>query len=318
MFRTGAVIVAAGMSKRMNDFKQLMKVGELTMAERVVTTISRAGIKDIVVVTGYRAEEVEAELERFGVAFVRNENYETTQMFESAKLGLEYLKDTCDRVLFTPVDIPFFSPATAKMLLEEEGDILIPVYEGRQGHPLCINASLILEILNYNGERGLKGAIDYLRDTYRDTLKCRLINVPDPGSVMDADTKEDYRVLKDYHDAGLMRPLLRLRIARNKPFFGPGTVTLLKQIDRTGSVLEATKMMGMSYSKGRRMIREAEAELGYPIVESKVGGIAGGNSTVSEKGRELLKKYEQFESEVWKETLRIYNEIFNNEQGDLC
>lgn len=312
--RTGAVIVAAGMSKRMNDFKQLMKVGELTMAGRVVTTISQAGVNDIVVVTGYRAEEVEAELARFGVAFVRNENYETTQMFESAKLGLEYLKDTCDRVLFTPVDIPFFSVGTVKMLLEEEGDILIPIYEGRQGHPLCMNAKLIPFILNYGGERGLKGAIDALRDEYKDTLKCKLVNVSDPGSIMDADTKEDYQVLKDYHDAGLMRPLLRLRIAKNKPFFGPGTVTLLRQIDRTGSVLEATKMMGMSYSKGRRMIRDAEEELGYAIVESKVGGVSGGISTISDKGRELLKKYERFEAEVWKETLRIYKDIFTDEQ----
>lgn len=307
--RTGAVVVAAGMSRRMNDFKQLMKVGELTMAERVITTISQAGVNDIVVVTGYRAEEVEAELQRFSVAFVRNDNYETTQMFDSAKLGLSYLKDTCDRILFTPVDIPFFSVNTVKMLLEEDGDIIIPIYEGRQGHPLCMKASLVPEILNYSGERGLKGAIDALRDH----STCKLVNVSDPGSIMDADTKEDYKILKDYHDAGLMRPLLRLRIAKNKPFFGPGTVTLLRQIDRTGSVLLATKMMGMSYSKGRKMIKEAEEELGYPIVISKVGGSAGGLSTISDKGRELLKKYEQFEAEVWKETLRIYKNIFNED-----
>lgn len=307
--RTGAVIVAAGMSKRMKDFKQLMKVGELTMAERVVTTFTQAGINDIVVVTGYRAEEVEAELSRFGVAFVRNENYETTQMFESAVLGLEYLKDTCDRVLFTPVDIPFFSVQTVQALLNENEDILIPVYEGRQGHPLCINASIIPEILDYSGERGLKGAIDKLRKH----ASCRLVNVGDPGAVMDADTKEDYMMLKAYHDAGLMRPLLRLRLARNKPFFGPGTVTLLRQIDRTGSLLEATKMMGISYSKGRRMVKDAEEELGYAIASSRPGGVNGGISTLTDEGRALLGKYEKFESAVWKETLRIYKEIFGDD-----
>ena len=48
----GAVIVAAGMSTRMKDFKQLMKIGDLTMAERVIVNFRRAGVKDIVMVTG--------------------------------------------------------------------------------------------------------------------------------------------------------------------------------------------------------------------------------------------------------------------------
>lgn len=307
--RIGAVIVAAGMSRRMQDFKQLMKIGELTMAERVVTTITQAGVNDIVVVTGYRAEEVEAELSKFGVAFVRNEDYQNTQMFESAKLGLNYLLGTCDRVLFTPVDIPFFSIDTVKRLLDEEGDILIPVYEGRGGHPICFSASLIPGILEYNGERGLKGAIDSLRS------QCvfKLVETDDPGMIMDADTKEDFKNLKEYHDTGLMRPLLRLRIAKNRPFFGPGTVTLLRQVERTGSLLEAASVMGISYSKARRMVRDAENELGYKIVESKVGGEQGGISLVTDEGRTLLKKYEKFESEVWKETLRIYNEVFKDE-----
>lgn len=307
--RIGAVIVAAGMSRRMQDFKQLMKIGELTMAERVVTTITQAGVNDIVVVTGYRAEEVEAELSKFGVAFVRNEDYQNTQMFESAKLGLNYLLGTCDRVLFTPVDIPFFSIDTVKRLLDEEGDILIPVYEGRGGHPICFSASLIPRILEYNGERGLKGAIDSLRS------QCvfKLVETDDPGMIMDADTKEDFKNLKEYHDTGLMRPLLRLRIAKNRPFFGPGTVTLLRQVERTGSLLEAASVMGISYSKARRMVRDAENELGYKIVESKVGGEQGGISLVTDEGRTLLKKYEKFESEVWKETLRIYNEVFKDE-----
>ena len=292
--RIGAVVVAAGMSRRMQDFKQLMKIGELTMAERVVTTITQAGVNDIVVVTGYRADEVEAELSKFGVAFVRNDNYQNTQMFDSAKLGLDYLMNTCDKVLFTPVDIPFFSIDTVKSLIEEEGDIIIPEYEGRQGHPICLSSSLIPKIMEYNGERGLKGAIDSLRSE----KVFKLIPSDDPGMIMDADTKEDFKILKEYHDTGLMRPLLRLRIAKNKPFFGPGTVTLLRQVERTGSLLLASSVMGISYSKARRMVKDAETELGYKVVESKVGGETGGLSIVTEKGRALLYKYERFDESI--------------------
>ena len=73
--RIGAVITAAGMSTRMGDFKQLMQIGGLSMAERVVINFQRAGVRDIVMVTGYRAEEVEKALSRRGVTFLRNADY---------------------------------------------------------------------------------------------------------------------------------------------------------------------------------------------------------------------------------------------------
>ena len=82
----GAVIVAAGMSTRMKDFKQLMKIGDLTMAERVIVNFRRAGVKDIVMVTGFQAKRLEKELCHLGVTFLRNEHYETTQMFDSATI----------------------------------------------------------------------------------------------------------------------------------------------------------------------------------------------------------------------------------------
>lgn len=56
--KAGAVIVAAGMSTRMKQFKQMMKIGNFTMAERVVINFKRAGIQDIVMVTGYRSRPV--------------------------------------------------------------------------------------------------------------------------------------------------------------------------------------------------------------------------------------------------------------------
>lgn len=52
----GAVIAAAGMSSRMHDLKQLVKIDGLTMAERIVVNFRRAGVKDIVMVTGYQGK----------------------------------------------------------------------------------------------------------------------------------------------------------------------------------------------------------------------------------------------------------------------
>ena len=57
--RFGAVIAAAGKSGRMNAFMKLSNTGDMTMTERVVMNFRQAGIDDIVVVTGLKAEEVE-------------------------------------------------------------------------------------------------------------------------------------------------------------------------------------------------------------------------------------------------------------------
>ena len=156
----GALIVAAGMSSRMGDFKPMLNIGSISVAQRVVATLSQAGISKIVMVTGYNATALERQLAGNGIIFLRNENYEKTQMFDSAKIGLEYLRDKCDRVLFTPVDVPLFTAKTVKALLEADGPLAVPVCAGEQGHPILISASLIGEILSDSGEMGLRGALE--------------------------------------------------------------------------------------------------------------------------------------------------------------
>lgn len=307
--RIGAVIVAAGMSTRMDDFKQLMRIGDMTLVERVVVNFLRVGVKDIVMVTGYRAEEVEKTLHHFGITFLRNEDYETTQMFDSAKIGLDYLKDRCDRVLFCPADVPFFSADTVKSLLAQEGKLVFPVCQNRIGHPIRLDTDLIPDILAYEGGRGLKGALDALNVTP--------VRVPieDEGAITDADTPEDYEQLVEIHNARLIRSGVKVWLMKQKSFFGPGTVTLLKQIDALGSVREACKCTGISYSKGWTIIHSAENELGYQIVDRRPGGKNGGTAYVTEKGSKLMQLYELYEQRVGEAADRIFSEIF--EGSDL-
>ena len=118
--QTAALIVAAGMSSRMGDFKPMLNIGSISIAQRVVATFQQAGVDKIVMVTGYNATVLEKHLSNNGLVFLRNENYETTHMFDSACIGLEYVRDKCDRVLFTPVDIPLFTAATVSALLRSD------------------------------------------------------------------------------------------------------------------------------------------------------------------------------------------------------
>ncbi len=190
--KTGALIVAAGMSTRMKQTKQIMKLGEYPMVERIVRCFLEAGVDEIAIVVGYKAEEIKETLKDYSVTFLYNEDYATTQMFDSVKMGLEYWKDRCDRILFCPVDASAFSMKTLNELLTHEEDWVYPFCNGRIGHPILIGNSLIARILKHTGGGGLKGALDSLG------INPVVMEVTDAGSVMDADTPEDYRRMNEY------------------------------------------------------------------------------------------------------------------------
>jgi len=56
--RIAAIILAAGFSSRMGEFKPLLPLGEMTIIERAVRLFEQAGTEDIRVVVGYRANDL--------------------------------------------------------------------------------------------------------------------------------------------------------------------------------------------------------------------------------------------------------------------
>lgn len=300
----GAVIDAAGRPGEADNFGRITEIDSLTAAERVAVNFQRAGIKDIVMVTGYRAEKVEKALRRFGITFLRNEDYGSAQALDSAKLGLRYLQERCGRVLFCPAEVPFFTEETVKLLLEAREGSALPVCQGRPGYPVCIDSTGISALLDYRGDKGI---IDALEAGGRKTVR---LEVQDEGVLSDVYAREDCTQLAKIHDERLMRPQVKVRLVNRKPFFGPGTVTLLRQIDRLGSVKEACEKTNISYSKGWKIIHAAEEELGYQIVGRQPGGKNGGGAYLTEKGSRLLRLFEVYEQQVEEAAYQIYNNIF--------
>lgn len=109
-----------------------------------------------------------------------------------------------------------------------------------------------------------------------------------------------------------LKPMIRLTIKRKEKFFGPGVATLLHLIDEHGSIQSAAKYMNMSYSKAWKIIKRAEEELGFQLLVSKNGGVGGGSSELSEKGRDFLSDYDSFTAEVKDYTARISEKYFKN------
>jgi CTP:molybdopterin cytidylyltransferase MocA len=179
----------------MKQFKQLMKIGSRSFTERVADNFLQAGVSELVIVTGSNADLLEKQLSDLPVRFVRNPDYDKTEMFDSVKLGLRAMEGKADRVFFCPADVPLFTMDTIRAEMAADGDIIIPVCNGKDGHPLLADAGLIPGILAYEGEGGLKGAYKSLPD-----ITVKRIEVFDEGAVTDADTKEEYEKLIELHE----------------------------------------------------------------------------------------------------------------------
>lgn len=105
-------------------------------------------------------------------------------------------------------------------------------------------------------------------------------------------------------------PLVKIKVYNEDLVFGPGLTMLLARIQETESMKEACSVMGMSYSKGWKIVNRAEKELGYELISRQHGGSRGGKCKITEKGLSLMKRYEKMEAEVQEYTKKIFQDYF--------
>lgn len=128
--------------------------------------------------------------------------------------------------------------------------------------------------------------------------------------------KSEYRAKTEGTDGLALRPVVKVRLAKEDIFFGPGTARLLALVEKTGSIQEACTQMEISYSKGSRIIKNTEKELGFKLLERWTGGSGGGGSRLTSEGRRLLGGYEELTRKVQKSAEEIFGECFN-ESADV-
>jgi len=219
-----AIVIAAGLSSRMGEFKPLLNIGGKPALIRLLDTIHSAGIEKIIVVTGHESELIEEVVNKTegdgehsgdGSLCVRartqrepsplcspspsvlfNADYESG-MFSSVQAGIRRAEGS-DAALLFPADVPLVTADTIRGLTAayEQSDpsrFAVPVFEGKNGHPLLIPQKCYDEILGYTGEGGLKG----VRGKYdAEMLKW---TVTDRGCVLDMDTPDDYEQILEYY-----------------------------------------------------------------------------------------------------------------------
>lgn len=84
----------------------------------------------------------------------------------------------------------------------------------------------------------------------------------------------------------------------NKYIVGDGRIGLLCRVKETGSISSAAKMMRMSYSAAHSALKRMEKNLGFKLLKRKCGGNGGGGSRLTERAKELIKRYSSFRSRV--------------------
>lgn len=304
--KIAALIVAAGLSSRMGGFKPLMKIGGLSSAERIVATMKSAHAGIITVVTGYRAEELEKHLAGKDTVFLRNSAYEYTEMFDSVRIGLEYLRDKYDMILFSPVDTPLFKVSTVRRLIESGADLAVPACSGQNGHPVLISAEAANRILAFTGKGGLRGAMESTG------IPIQKIETDDPGILLDADTPEDFSTLVALHDRQMIRPSVSVSLRRDTPFLTESTALLLSLIRETGSVHSACQRTGISYSAGWQAIKRLERQIGKRVVIRTRGGRNGGHSVLTKDGERLLSLFRLYKEQLEDQADKIYNRVFQD------
>lgn len=175
------IILAAGLSKRAVSYKLALEIEGMSIIERCVEGMYDVCSK-IIVVGGYKFETICNILKKYEkVNVIYNSDYENG-MFSSVRAGLRHIVE--EKFFLTPGDYPFVNSETYLQMLSAEGEIIIPAYNGKRGHPILIKSKFINEIL-YNDR------LTNLRD-FIHSQDYKTIAVKDEGILIDIDTMEDY------------------------------------------------------------------------------------------------------------------------------
>lgn len=301
--KTGGLVLSDPLNANTAD--PLQKIGSISLIQQLIVTFRLAGVRPIVIIV---PEEEQGRLQKdiayMGVTFLQAPAG-CREPFDAIRTGLSHLLGQCEQVLVTPVDIPLFSVDTVKALLDAGTAPAIPVLGGRHGHPLLLPADLIPAIIDYQGPGDLPDAV---RACGQDFTQ---VEVGDSGIHIHSSQLDNEKITALPRK---WRPVLKLRIARETPFLGPGSWQLLSLIETTGSVRLASQQMGISYSKAWKVLDNLETQAGFPILIRQPGGKNGGETCLTGPGRQLLETFERFERECTQAVHTIFEKYFGAEE----
>jgi molybdenum cofactor cytidylyltransferase len=186
----GAIVLAAGQSRRMGQPKMSLPWGNTTVIAQVVEVLLTARLTKIYVITGSRREQVEKALESLPAQTLFNPQFAGNDMVHSLQIGLSALKSDFTAALVVLGDQPQIELDTVQQLIiayqATSLPLIVPSYQHRRGHPWLVGSSFWPEILAIRSPATLR---DFLN---AHAEQIHYLNVNSPSILRDLDTPADY------------------------------------------------------------------------------------------------------------------------------
>ena len=185
-----AMVLAAGLSRRMGVQKLLLPFGGKTVIAHIVDQILASNVDEIRVVVGHEGKRVSRELSDRRISIVVNSEYESG-MLSSVRRGLIALPQECRAVLVALGDQPSLTTKLLDQMVrsfkETEKKILVPIHNGRRGHPVMFSLGYRDEIMTRYDDVGLRGLLNAHPDDVFD------LSVSTSSVLLDMDYPPDYQ-----------------------------------------------------------------------------------------------------------------------------
>jgi molybdenum cofactor cytidylyltransferase len=202
-----AIVLAAGISKRMGATKQLLGLRGSTLLEHTLNRVRESSVAEIILVLGFAAGQIQQQIFSNGLKLVINQAYQEG-MASSLQAGIAAVSPEAEAALIVLGDQPLVRPATLDRLIEHyqrfKPEIVIPTYRGFRGNPVLLSRTVFPELMRLTGDVGCRAIFG------RHAENILKVAVEDAGILLDVDSREDFQKLeKAANEAEAETALLR-------------------------------------------------------------------------------------------------------------
>ena len=195
-----AIILAAGLSSRMNGENKLTKkINGIPLINHTIKNILGSAVKEIIIVVGYEEDILKSLIgKNKKIKIIYNKNYKSG-IASSIKIGLKNISTKTEAFFISLGDMPNINQNIYNKLIKERDkynkklkteykkEIIIPTYQGKNGNPILFSKHMQKKIMKIEGDVGAKSLVEL------DMNKILKVPFKNDAIILDFDKPEDFK-----------------------------------------------------------------------------------------------------------------------------